>query len=72
VVDDYEFDPLQFQPYLPGVFGGLTTLLIDVHEADTQSTILNGLSAVIAYAGKQVNAGSSRRLGERGQCRIAS
>ena len=65
MVDDYEFDPVQFQPYLPGVFGGLTTLLMDVHEADTQSTILNGLSAVIAYAGKQVSGRADQQGDER-------
>jgi hypothetical protein len=54
VVDDYEFEPAQFTPYLAATFTGLCTLLHDAAEAETQATLVGTLSAVLTYAGTLV------------------
>lgn len=38
-VDDFEFDPEQFMPYLPTIFGLLFNLLKEAHECDTKMQV---------------------------------
>ncbi|XP_043213718.1 importin-11-like isoform X1 [Amphibalanus amphitrite] len=46
-VDDFEFCPETFMPFLPVCFGQLFRLLQEAHECDTKMQVLNVLSFVI-------------------------
>lgn len=50
-VDDFEFDPEQFMPYLPTIFGLLFNLLKEAHECDTKMQVLHVMSFMIEVVG---------------------
>uniref|UniRef100_A0A0P4WDI7 Importin N-terminal domain-containing protein n=1 Tax=Scylla olivacea TaxID=85551 RepID=A0A0P4WDI7_SCYOL len=50
-VDDFEFDPVQFMPYLPTIFGLLFNLLKEAHECDTKMQVLHVMSFMIEVVG---------------------
>ncbi|XP_076047855.1 importin beta11 [Oratosquilla oratoria] len=50
-VDDFEFDPSQFMPYLPTIFGLLFNLLKEAHECDTKMQVLHIMSFMIEVVG---------------------
>ncbi|XP_066986451.1 importin-11 [Macrobrachium rosenbergii] len=50
-VDDFEFDPQQFMPYLPTIFGLLFNLLKEAHECDTKMQVLHVMSFMIEVVG---------------------
>lgn len=50
-VDDFEFDPEKFMPYLPTIFGLLFNLLKEAHECDTKMQVLHVMSFMIEVVG---------------------
>lgn len=50
-VNDFEFDPEQFMPYLSTIFGLLFSLLKEAHECDTKMQVLHVMSFMIEVVG---------------------
>ncbi|KAK3886184.1 hypothetical protein Pcinc_009644 [Petrolisthes cinctipes] len=50
-LDDFEFDPEQFMPFLPTIFGLLFELLKEVKECDTKMQVLHVMSFMIEVVG---------------------
>lgn len=64
-LDDFDFVPEHFSPFMSETFHNLFTLLKDVRESDNKMRVLNTMSFLIERMGPQIK--SSNQIGSLAQ-----